>query len=435
MGAGGGRTERVPARHGASAALADNSGFGPATATIYRGRVPWQPRTAAGRPAATAPIVVSAFLALFAVAACEGDRAGSSAWPNSATLARRARRAPSRAPAHPDLTATLDALERKDPRQLPAGRVRQHTIEDTQANAAFARAADRLEALGRPLGVAMLRHQPERGWAWTLTVVIYAKGPKKTPVILKLGHDGGDRLGRLTVFDRVPPGPATTNAAYLPINRFVLPVDGTWDVLQGGPTPEQNLHHGHPEQHFALDLVVRDEHGRVRPPEGASLHRASDHYAYGQVVRAPAPGVVVKAVDDRADEAPGSPGTGGGNGVVIDHGFGEFGALWHFAPGSVAVEVGEEVRTGQVLGRVGNSGATTLPHLHWHLSTGHGGMRRVALPIVVDDLVVDGEIRGHHRPRRDERLARSGPVSAAPRGGEQREPAVTTNAGGIWLDL
>lgn len=39
----------------------------------------------------------------------------------------------------------------------------------------------------------------------------------------------------------------------------------------------------------------------------------------------------------------------------------------HLRDGSVAVEAGREVKTGDVVGRVGNSGNSTMPHLHFHL--------------------------------------------------------------------
>jgi murein DD-endopeptidase MepM/ murein hydrolase activator NlpD len=39
----------------------------------------------------------------------------------------------------------------------------------------------------------------------------------------------------------------------------------------------------------------------------------------------------------------------------------------HLAPGTVAVASGQQVRAGEVLGRVGHSGNSTAPHLHFHL--------------------------------------------------------------------
>jgi len=39
----------------------------------------------------------------------------------------------------------------------------------------------------------------------------------------------------------------------------------------------------------------------------------------------------------------------------------------HLAPGSVAVRRGQQVRAGQMIGRVGHTGNSTAPHLHFQL--------------------------------------------------------------------
>ena len=39
-------------------------------------------------------------------------------------------------------------------------------------------------------------------------------------------------------------------------------------------------------------------------------------------------------------------------------------------PGSLKVKVGDTVKTGQVLGLLGNSGNTDSPHLHFHVMDG-----------------------------------------------------------------
>ena len=58
----------------------------------------------------------------------------------------------------------------------------------------------------------------------------------------------------------------------------------------------------------------------------------------------------------------------GGNGVVLQcdnyhvH-------LHHMKKGSVIVELGERVESGQKLGQIGNSGNTLEPHLHLHAET------------------------------------------------------------------
>jgi murein DD-endopeptidase MepM/ murein hydrolase activator NlpD len=93
--------------------------------------------------------------------------------------------------------------------------------------------------------------------------------------------------------------------------------------------------------------------------------------------------VVTYARDDVADNPstgnqdmekllalPDPPWGVGGNCVVIDHGNGEWSFLAHMKRGSVKVKKGDRVVQGQVVGQLGNSGATTGPHLHYHLMDG-----------------------------------------------------------------
>jgi len=57
-----------------------------------------------------------------------------------------------------------------------------------------------------------------------------------------------------------------------------------------------------------------------------------------------------------------------GDVVVIDHGWGVLTGYWHLS--SIDVAVGQEVRTGDVVGRVGNTGLSTGAHLHWEVWAG-----------------------------------------------------------------
>jgi murein DD-endopeptidase MepM/ murein hydrolase activator NlpD len=56
---------------------------------------------------------------------------------------------------------------------------------------------------------------------------------------------------------------------------------------------------------------------------------------------------------------------GCGNAVVIDHGNGWRTAYCHMAKGSLAVRSGREVKAGETIGRIGLSGLTEFPHLHF----------------------------------------------------------------------
>jgi murein DD-endopeptidase MepM/ murein hydrolase activator NlpD len=75
----------------------------------------------------------------------------------------------------------------------------------------------------------------------------------------------------------------------------------------------------------------------------------------GAVVVAPADGVVVLAPP---------PGFSlEGNLVIVDHGMGLSSAFLHLSRASVTV--GQSVRQGEEIGRVGMTGRATGPHLHW----------------------------------------------------------------------
>lgn len=59
-----------------------------------------------------------------------------------------------------------------------------------------------------------------------------------------------------------------------------------------------------------------------------------------------------------------------GNHVVVDHGGGEFAVYAHARKGSASVKVGDRVRRGQTIARIGASGSAFFPHLHFQLQDG-----------------------------------------------------------------
>lgn len=87
-----------------------------------------------------------------------------------------------------------------------------------------------------------------------------------------------------------------------------------------------------------------------------SFHEGMDFDApLGAPVWAPARGRVVLAEDLWVR----------GKAVVLDHGQGVFSGYWHLS--EVAVQPGQWVWPGTLLGRVGSTGLSTGPHLHWEL--------------------------------------------------------------------
>lgn len=68
-----------------------------------------------------------------------------------------------------------------------------------------------------------------------------------------------------------------------------------------------------------------------------------------------------------------------GNRVVLDIGHGVFALYAHMEQNSMTVKVGEKVKKGEVIGRLGNSGNTLSPHLHFQLM-------RSSLPLTGDNV-------------------------------------------------
>ena len=142
-----------------------------------------------------------------------------------------------------------------------------------------------------------------------------------------------------------------------------LPLDGPVVVAWGGDRVATNYHAATPDQRWAYDLVVA--------PAFVGSGRLEDYGCYGQPVRAPAAGTVTAARDGRPDQPPGrlpdGPGDPSGNHVAIR--MDETGTHLLIAPlarGTVAVRTGERVAEGAVVGRCGNSGNTSEPHVHLH---------------------------------------------------------------------
>jgi len=157
--------------------------------------------------------------------------------------------------------------------------------------------------------------------------------------------------------------------------------------------------------HFAWDFVRINEKGHT-----ASGARFEDNFSYGEPVLAPASGLVVdlhKTGPDNDLET--FNRSRKANYVEIDHGNGEISRAVHLKNGSIRVSKGDNVVASQIIGSVGSSGNSDMPHLHFGFQRsgpdGKGGLKQIPIPIVfsnyrvswnqgVDILVKNG------RPRR-----------------------------------
>jgi Peptidase family M23 len=172
-----------------------------------------------------------------------------------------------------------------------------------------------------------------------------------------------------------------------------LPLRGEWTVER---TPADRIpSHGTDllGQRYAYDLVRTDRRRGFHVHPAGTLRflllggRTRDCYGWGQPVHAAFDGVVIQAVDGVPERQwlhvvreswlavkttlafarrGLEPVRLAGNHVIAGAG-GTYALYAHLAPGSVAVTSGQRVRVGAVLGRVGHSGNSTAPHLHFQL--------------------------------------------------------------------
>ena len=149
---------------------------------------------------------------------------------------------------------------------------------------------------------------------------------------------------------------------------------GTYLVVNGGGNTLINAHVSTLQgdrfrrwrgQSYGVDLVMLNRYGfRSR---GILPSNPEAYVIFGVPVHAPCQGEVVIAVDGAPEMKPPHMDRQNmaGNHVILKCG-GRWIVLAHLQKGSVVVGEGRRVSAGQPLGRVGNSGNSSEPHLHIH---------------------------------------------------------------------
>lgn len=143
-----------------------------------------------------------------------------------------------------------------------------------------------------------------------------------------------------------------------------LPFMGKWTVNQGYNgkyTHKDDWRHG-------LDFVLTDSTNKEFRGDGFVVE---DYYCYGKSVIAPADGYVIDIIDGIADNVVGEMDMvhNWGNTIVIQHLYGLCSQMSHIQKGSIEVKKGDFVQKGQSLAKVGNSGRSPYPHLHFQIQS------------------------------------------------------------------
>lgn len=152
---------------------------------------------------------------------------------------------------------------------------------------------------------------------------------------------------------------------------------------------------------YAIDFVPVDDTGQSAPFTFGSFFRReppSKFPGFERPILAPVDGIIVASHDSEPDHEAyrGLPSVGyaltqrsrikhgvlgvAGNHVRIETREGVI-ALCHLRQGSVTVSPGQRVQRGDMVGRCGNSGNSTEPHLHVHALDGRDWEHANAVPL------------------------------------------------------
>jgi len=183
------------------------------------------------------------------------------------------------------------------------------------------------------------------------------------------------------------------------------PLAGTgWLALNGccSPNVHRNTRVGATDriatsETFAIDWMRVDEGKECKN----DCTRNDDYSCFGVPVRSVSDGEVIGVRNDMPDERPSmiqsanikTPFDYGGNFVYVRIRSDLYAFYGHLQPGSVTVKPGDKVKTGTVLGKLGNSGNTSAPHLHFGLLDRPDVLVSNSLPFVIDKLTITGRLK------------------------------------------
>jgi len=306
-----------------------------------------------------------------------------------------------------DATAPTADTARQDPAAMQAGRELSQLFLQGNTAAVWARMTPAMqESIGSAAAMAQFHEKVIADLGGEVAVLdestrlqpgirVYMRTSRwsrlPTPILMQWAVDDDGKVAGFLVQPKPGAKPEAAPSPHLDYRtkaHLRLPFEGEWHVAWGGRDIERNYHAAFPGQRFAYD-ILKVVDGSTHRGDGTSLE---DYYCWNERIIAPAGGTVLEVVDDVPDQAIGTrnPNAPAGNHVMLDLGNGEYALLAHLRQGSVAVRKGQQVAAGDELGRCGNSGNTSEPHLHFHLQDAPVFGEGDGLPAFFEHYTADG---------------------------------------------
>jgi murein DD-endopeptidase MepM/ murein hydrolase activator NlpD len=303
-------------------------------------------------------------------------------------------------------TVTIELLQYgkvAESRQLDAGAIQRFADRGAKAQAGGVLQQVAFQFCGTsliPPGVKLAGPQLDEKQALLITSQVFAFTGARDSLRVRVEGDSG--------------GKTKEASGTLPIksdfakNTYIFPLRGVFYAGWGA-----SFHTGHrwaiPEE-FALDIAKLSGEGLSHKGDGS---RFEDYYAYGADVLAAADGRVTDAADDQPEDPAAmqrpnesqeayfarlqkdqagrlAKGMGAllGNYVMVDHGRSEYALYAHLQPGSVRVHTGDRVKAGDVIGKLGSSGNSTEPHLHFHVCDSLDPLMSAGIPVNFSNITI-----------------------------------------------
>lgn len=191
---------------------------------------------------------------------------------------------------------------------------------------------------------------------------------------------------------------ATLEDFPVPVNQETVPVlsppfDGGIWLAGNGPGNDSGHRraipaidgHIHSPERFAIDWSKVGPNGDSHHDE-ISLNE--NWWGYGEPIHAVADGEVTQVVDGIPENTPRvlpklvTLDNIAGNYIIVCISPNRYVTYAHLQPGSIRVKLHDHISRGAVIGRLGNSGQATAPHLHLQLTDNNSVLQSEGLPFI-----------------------------------------------------
>ena len=175
-------------------------------------------------------------------------------------------------------------------------------------------------------------------------------------------------------------------------NKYSLPFREKFYVEFGGIRRKDSHSWNIISQRYAYDFEIRDE---KNSPYHDDYKVIDNYYSYKHEVLCPCDGVVVEVCNKYEDTKIADKrcivcdvDDVRSNHIIIFHGNNEYSMIAHLLKDTIKVEEGNQVKRGEVLALVGNSGNTNGPHIHFQVTKGLGD-NALGVPITFKNIVME----------------------------------------------